>query len=94
VERLLPELDETPAVVGYALRVTTADLWTVSAWSRRAALAAFDRGPLHDAAKRELRPLLRPPTVAVWSARVADLPPSWADVTRRIQAVGDRGAPD
>ena len=89
-DRLGPELDRTPDLTGYALRFTGGSLWVVSAWSRRASLTAFERGALHTAAQRELRPLLRPPVIDVWRAAPADLPPSWEEVRRRIHAARER----
>jgi len=89
-DRLRPELDRTPDLTGYALQFTGGSLWVVSAWSRRASLTAFERGALHTAAQRELRPLLRPPVIDVWRAAPADLPPSWEEVRRRIHAAGER----
>ncbi len=90
VDRLCPELDRTPDLAGYALRFTGGSLWVVSAWSRRTSLAAFERGALHTAAQRELRPLLHPPVIDVWRAAPADLPPSWEEVRRRIHAARER----
>ncbi|SNS56909.1 hypothetical protein SAMN04488107_3050 [Geodermatophilus saharensis] len=89
-DRLRAELDRTPDLTGYALRFTGGSLWVVSAWSRRTSLAAFERGALHTAAQRELRPLLRPPVVVVWRAAPADPPPSWEEVRRRLCAAGER----
>ncbi len=89
-DRLCPELDRTPDLTGYALRLTDGVLWVVSAWSRRASLAAFERGALHAAAQRELRPLRDPPVVAVWRAGPAELPPSWQEVRRRVYAARER----
>jgi hypothetical protein len=88
--RLRPELDRTPDLAGYALRFAGGSLWVVSAWSSRASLAAFERGALHAAAQRELRPLLHPPVVAVWRAGPAELPPSWQEVRRRLHAARER----
>jgi len=89
-DHLRPELDRTPDLVGYALQPTAGVLWVVSAWSRRTSLAAFERGPLHSAAQRELRAVLRPPVVDVWRAPAVDLPPAWADVRRRLHAADRR----
>ncbi len=88
--RLRPELDRTPDLAGYALRFDGGSLWVVSAWSSRASLATFERGALHAAAQRELRPLLHPPVVAVWRAGPAELPPSWQEVRRRVHAARER----
>lgn len=90
VDRLRPQLDRTPDLVGYALQLTDDSLRVVSAWTRRASLAAFERGRLHAAAQRELHPLLHPPVVDVWRTAAADLPPAWADVRRRLDAAERR----
>ncbi len=90
VDRLCPELDRTPDLAGYALRFAGGSLWVVSAWSRRTSLAVFERGALHTAAQRELRPLLHPPVIDVWRAAPADLPPSWEEVRRRIHAAREQ----
>ena len=89
-DRICPELDHTPDLTGYALQLTGGSLWVVSAWARRTSLAAFERGPLHTAARRELHPLLYPPVIDVWRAAPADPPPSWEEVRRRIRAAGER----
>ncbi len=57
--RLCPELDRTRDLTGYALRLTGGSPWGVSAWSRRASLAAVERGALHTAALRGPHPLLQ-----------------------------------
>ena len=89
-DRICPELDHTPDLTGYALQLTGGSLWVVSAWARRTSLAAFERGPLHTAAQRELHPLLYPPVIDVWRAAPPDPPPSWEEVRRRIRAAGKR----
>ena len=90
IDRICPELARTPDLVGYALRLTGGVLRVVSAWSRRASLTAFERGPLHTAAKEELAALLHPPAVAVWRASGSDLPPAWGDVRLRLAAADRR----
>jgi hypothetical protein len=89
-DRLRPELDRSPDLVGYALQVAGDGLQVVSAWSRRASLATFERGPLHTAAQRALRPLLHPPVIDVWRGVPGDLPPAWDDVHRRLKAADQR----
>ncbi len=89
-DRISAELTRTPDLVGYAFRRTGGILRVVSAWSRRASLTAFERSPLHTAAEQELAALLHPPAVAVWRAAAVDLPPTWDDVRRRLQAADRR----
>ncbi|MGY1693708.1 hypothetical protein ACI780_02260 [Geodermatophilus sp. SYSU D00814] len=89
-DRIRPELDRTPDLAGYVLRLAAGELWVVSAWSRRASLAAFAGGALHTAAQRELRPLLHPPVTDVWRATPTELPPPWEEVRRRLSAAEER----
>lgn len=89
-DRLRPELDRTAGLVGYSARRTSRALWVVSAWSHRDRLAAFESGPLHTAAKRELHPLLHPPVVGVWRAGSDGIPPPWTDVRGRLRAAERR----
>ncbi|MEX5721862.1 hypothetical protein [Geodermatophilus maliterrae] len=89
-DRLGRELTRTPDLVGHARRWSGGAFWVVSAWTRRASLVAFERGPLHTAAQRELRALLHPPVVDVWRADPADLPPTWEEVGDRLRAAGER----
>jgi hypothetical protein len=89
-ERLRPELDRSPDLVGYAMQLIDGGFWVVSAWTHRASLAAFERGSLHRSAQRELRPLLHPPVVNVWSVAATELPPVWEEVRRRLWAAEER----
>jgi hypothetical protein len=61
-------------------------LWTVSAWTSRADLTAFEHSEAHQAAKTHLREQLRPATLAVWDCPATHLPIPWPDVQRRILA--------
>ncbi|MGY1833121.1 hypothetical protein ACI8AA_22125 [Geodermatophilus sp. SYSU D01180] len=90
IDRIRAELVHTPDLVGYGLRLTGGVLRVVSAWSRRASLTAFERGPLHTAAEQELAALLHPPAVAIWRAAGTDLPPVWDDVRLRLAAADRR----
>ena len=86
--RIRRHLATTPGVVGHALALEAAGpaLWTVSAWSSRTHLSAFDRSDLHQAAIDVLRPRMHPATLAVWSCAASELPAQWCDVRRRIAA--------
>jgi hypothetical protein len=61
-------------------------LWTVSAWTSRTALTAFQQNAAHQAAETHLRARLRPATFAVWSCSAAQLPVPWPEIQRRIVA--------
>jgi hypothetical protein len=86
--RIRRHLAGTPGLVGHALALEMSGqaLWTVSAWSSRTQLLAFDRGDIHQNAKAALRPRLRPATFAVWSCPASDLPLLWPEIRRRIAA--------
>jgi hypothetical protein len=58
----------------------------VSAWTNRADLVRFDHSLEHQETKSVLRPRLWPATFAVWTCRSADLPVTWAEARRRIDA--------
>jgi heme-degrading monooxygenase HmoA len=86
VTRALP----APGLLGFMTQRTEQHLRTVSAWQRRAAMAAFEREAPHRDAKHALHELLHPPTVAVWTEATAALPPDWQDVRRRLNQAADR----
>jgi hypothetical protein len=71
--------------IGHAVALEAANLWTVSAWTNRSALARFERSPVHRAAKHGLRADLQPSTYAVWRCRAGDLPVRWAKARRRLR---------
>jgi heme-degrading monooxygenase HmoA len=79
-----------PGLIGYSLAVEIAGttVWTVSAWTCRAALAAFDRTPAHRSAKSELREQMLPSTLVVWTCPVEELPVSWTDARCRVTSAG------
>lgn len=83
----------TAGLLGVMLERTGRHVRVVSAWSRRADLAAFERGRLHRDAEDALREHVLPPTVAVWTERLAALPPDWHEVRRRLDAAGARQHP-
>jgi hypothetical protein len=84
--RIRRQLARTPGLLGYAAapRIRDNTLWMVSAWTSRGDLARFDRTAPHAAAKRLLRPALRPTTLAVWTCRPDQLPVPWDEVHRRV----------
>jgi hypothetical protein len=69
-----------------AVELSAPALWTVSAWTNRADLVRFEHSHAHQAARSALRPRLWPATLAVWTCRCSDLPVTWAEVRRRIEA--------
>lgn len=90
--RIRRRLAHTPGLLGYALdlEIRHKTLWTSSAWTRRAALAAFNQAAPHQSAKRALRSAILPPTFAVWTCSVDQLPVSWPETRARLSAVNKR----
>jgi hypothetical protein len=86
--RLRRALRDAPGLAGYAFafQISASALWTVSAWTSRTALTAFEHNSVHQAAKIDLRPRLRPATFVVWSGPAVQLPVPWLEVRRRILA--------
>ena len=84
--RIRGHLRRSTDPVGYALAVDLASrtLWTVTAWSDRAALARFERSPAHRAAKNLLRERLASSTFAVWRCHCAGPLVEWAEIHNRI----------
>jgi hypothetical protein len=86
--RLRRALRDAKGLAGYAFAFQTSGsaLWTVSAWTSRTALTAFEHNEAHQAAKVDLHARLRPATFAVWNCPAAQLPVPWAEIRRRILA--------
>jgi hypothetical protein len=86
--RLRRALRDAPGLTGCAVacQISGSALWTVSAWTSRTALTAFEHNGVHQAAKVDLRARLRPATFAVWSCPAAQLPVPWPEIRRRILA--------
>jgi quinol monooxygenase YgiN len=91
-QRIRRRLVHTPGLLGYGLGVDVRHktLWVSSAWTHRAALAAFDRSAAHRAAKHALRNTILPPTFVVWTCRTGQLPVPWAEARARLRAAGER----
>jgi hypothetical protein len=86
--RLRRALRDAPGLAGYALafQISGLALWTVSAWTSRTDITAFEHSDPHHAAKTHLRERLRPATFAVWNCPAAQLPVPWPEIRRRILA--------
>jgi len=93
--RLRRVLRDAPGLAGYAFafQISGPALWTVSAWTSRTALTAFEHNEAHQAAKIDLLARLRPATFAVWKSPAGQLPVSWPEVRRRIIAAVAPAAP-
>ena len=87
--RIVRQLARSDGLIGYSLK---ADLfaktfWTVSVWRSEEALARFVRSDTHRTAMAAIGPHMAGPVIETSTARGADLPPSWREVTRRLSAV-------
>jgi len=83
------QLVRSPGLIGYSLdaHLLGKTFWTVSAWSSRPDLGAFDRSGPHHAAKDAIRPTMQPSTFVMWTCPPEHLPISWDEVRERIEAV-------
>ncbi|HSK91798.1 MAG TPA: hypothetical protein VK875_10845 [Euzebyales bacterium] len=88
------QLEHAHGLLGYAIapHATAGMLWTVSAWRHRTDLLDFERSHAHRAAMRQLRDLLAPSTLAVWTSSADQLPIGWGDVHARITAIDARAS--
>jgi hypothetical protein len=80
------QLGGTDGLIGYALdaNLLHKTFWTVSAWSDRDALAAFNRADPHRGAVTAIRPAMATTTFVTWTCDGSDLPIRWEEVRRRI----------
>ena len=90
--RIRRRLAHTSGLLGYTLdlEIRHKTLWTSSAWNRRATLASFEQAAPHQTAKRALRNAILPPTFAVWTCPIDQLPVSWHETRARLRAVSKR----
>jgi hypothetical protein len=90
--RIRRRLAHTPGLLGYTvdLELRHKTLWTSSAWAHRTGLAAFDQAAPHQTAKHALRNAILPPTFAIWTCPVDQLPVSWHETRARLRAVSKR----
>lgn len=85
--RVHHRLGSCPGLLGHSLAVDLRRrvLCTVSAWSSRSAVVAFERSEWHHgAARREISPRLTSSTFAVWDSESALLPLTWVEIDRRL----------
>jgi hypothetical protein len=90
--RILRQLGREDDLIGYSLlaELPRKTFWTVSAWDSRSGLGRFDRGKPHKGAKDSMRPSMLPSTIAIWTCASSEVPVSWQEVRRRIEAVSLR----
>jgi hypothetical protein len=88
VRRVGRQLAVTPGLAGHATAIdlSAPALWIVSAWTNRADLVRFEHSDEHQAARSGLSLRLWPATFAVWMCGPTDLPVTWTEVRRRIDA--------
>ena len=90
--RIMRQLRKEDHLIGYSLwaELHRKTFWTVSAWDSRSGLGRFDRGKPHQDAKDSMRPFMRPSTIAMWTCTPCEIPVTWPEVRRRIEAVSLR----
>lgn len=95
VWRIRRQLAVVPGLAGHATAVdlSAPALWIVSRWTNRADLVRFERSDEHQAARSRLSPRLWPATFAVWTCGPTDLPVTWTEVRRRIEAAAQAPIP-
>jgi hypothetical protein len=86
--RIRRQLARSSGLVGYSLdaHLLRKTFWTLSAWTARPELARFDGADPHRTATRTIAPRMLPTTFVTWTCRAADLPISWNEARRRIEA--------
>lgn len=82
------QLSRAPGLVGYSLnaQLLHKTFWTLSAWTDRTALEQFAAADPHRSATASIRPAMLPTTFVFWTVRAGDLPLSWEEARRRIEA--------
>jgi hypothetical protein len=88
------QLAGTEGLIGYALdaKLLRKTFWTVSAWTDRDKLAAFNKADPHHGSVAAIRPAMGRTTFVTWMCDATDLPIRWDEVRRRInQAESKRG---
>jgi hypothetical protein len=85
--RIRRQLAGAPGLVGYTLdaRLLRKEFWTLSAWTDRSALRAFDRADPHKGSVEGIRQHMAPTTFVTWTATGADVPVGWDEATRRVE---------
>ena len=85
------QLSTAPGLIGHSLK---ADLmrktfYTLSAWSDESALNRFAAAQPHRDYVAAVRPRMLPTTFTTWRASGEDVPVSWAEAHRRLNAAHD-----
>jgi hypothetical protein len=86
--RIRRQLTHAPGLLAYAidLEIRHKTLWISSAWTHRTGLTAFDQAAPHQSAKQALSSALLPPTFAVWTCSIDQLPVKWQETRARLNA--------
>jgi hypothetical protein len=82
------QLAAADGLVGYGLdaRLLRRTFWTLSVWRDDDALATFARSDPHDRHVRRIRPHMKPSTFVTWIVPGAQLPMTWSQARRRVEA--------
>ena len=83
--RIICQLRQSRGLLGYSLRAELGAkrFWTLSAWQNEVALQAFVKAPPHSQTMRELAPRMGATRFIRWTAKDAELPPSWEQALKR-----------
>lgn len=86
--RIARQLRHSRGLVGYSLRseLLSRRFWTLSAWEDELALQAFVRTLPHARIMKMMAPRMRANSFIRWMVKGSELPLSWADALRRLQA--------
>ncbi|WP_175409276.1 DUF3291 domain-containing protein [Streptomyces sp. TRM64462] len=82
------QVTRAPGAYGASLvaRPLKRTFFTLSAWQDRDALYAYARTEPHRGIMKDLRPTMRASTFTFWEATTGDLPITWDDAHRRLDA--------
>lgn len=85
---IIRQLEHTPGLTGFSLRAAPLRkrFWTLSVWESEEVLQAFVRAAPHSEVLRAMRDHMRPTRFRQWRVAGSDLPPSWDDALRRLEA--------
>ena len=86
------QLRTAPGILGYSLEADLlhGQFWTLSAWVDRPLLEAFAEGEPHKSRIVRIRPHMRPTKFVFWEAVGRQLPISWSEARRQLDADNDR----
>ena len=82
------QLEGTAGVVGFSVRASVfrKRFWTLSAWESTGRLMEFVRTAPHVDVMKGMKGHMQPTKFLQWRVAGSDLPPSWDDALRRLDA--------